>query len=70
MLQARNSLNRAGIRYMMDTNKISSGATIDELLAMKEELGEAERQFTPRTRKILRTRASDPGRRNAQASVR
>ncbi len=46
LLQARNSLNRAGIRYMMDTNKIGSGATIDELLAKaKEELGEAERHY-------------------------
>ena len=45
LLQARNSLNRAGIRYMMDTNKIGSGATIDELLAKaKEELARAERE--------------------------
>lgn len=47
LLQARNSLNRAGIRYMMDTNKIGSGATIDELLAKaKEELARAERNYT------------------------
>ncbi|HGY5903426.1 TPA: Tar ligand binding domain-containing protein, partial [Serratia marcescens] len=46
LLQARNSLNRAGIRYMMDTNKIGSGATIDELLGKaKEELAEAERHY-------------------------
>lgn len=46
LLQARNSLNRAGIRYMMDTNKIGSGATIDELLAKaKEELARAERNY-------------------------
>nr|AAA24797.1 tse [Klebsiella aerogenes] len=48
LLQARNSLNRAGIRYMMDTNKIGSGATIDELLAKaeKEKLARAERNYT------------------------
>ncbi len=32
---------------MMDTNKIGSGATIDELLAKaKEELARAERNYT------------------------
>ncbi len=62
LLQARNSLNRAGIRYMMDTNKIGSGATIDELLAKaKEELARAERNYAAyeksrRTRVRIRRR--------------
>ena len=50
---------------MMDTNKIGSGATIDELLAKaKEELARAERNYTAyeksrRTRvRILRRRKS------------
>ena len=32
LLQARNTLNRAGIRYMMDQNDIGSGPTVDELM--------------------------------------
>lgn len=65
LLQARNSLNRAGIRYMMDTNKIGSGATIDELLAKaKEELGEAERHYAA-YEKSRRIRVRTPSRRNA-----
>ncbi|WP_312953097.1 methyl-accepting chemotaxis protein [Superficieibacter sp.] len=31
LLQTRNTLNRAGIRYMMDQNNIGSGATVAEL---------------------------------------
>ncbi|WP_336708658.1 MULTISPECIES: methyl-accepting chemotaxis protein [unclassified Cedecea] len=34
LLQTRNTLNRAGIRYMMDANKIGSGATVEELMAI------------------------------------
>lgn len=32
LLQTRNTLNRAGIRYMMDQNNIGSGATVAELM--------------------------------------
>ncbi|WP_253379653.1 methyl-accepting chemotaxis protein [unidentified bacterial endosymbiont] len=32
LLQTRNTLNRAGIRYMMDQNNIGSGATVSELM--------------------------------------
>ncbi|MRT58741.1 methyl-accepting chemotaxis protein [Enterobacteriaceae bacterium RIT693] len=34
LLQTRNTLNRAGIRYMMDANKIGSGATVEELMGI------------------------------------
>lgn len=32
LLQTRNTLNRAGIRYMMDQNNIGSGSTVAELM--------------------------------------
>ena len=32
LLQTRNTLNRAGIRYMMDQNNLGSGATVAELM--------------------------------------
>ncbi|MEO3740524.1 methyl-accepting chemotaxis protein [Kosakonia oryzendophytica] len=32
LLQTRNTLNRAGIRYMMDQNNIGSGATVSDLM--------------------------------------
>ena len=32
LLQTRNTLNRAGIRYMMDQNNIGSGATVTDLM--------------------------------------
>ena len=41
--QTRNTLNRAGIRYMMDVNKTGSGATVDDLLQIaKTTLQQAE----------------------------
>ncbi|MGO1237579.1 MAG: methyl-accepting chemotaxis protein [Hafnia alvei] len=43
LLQTRNTLNRAGIRYMMDVNKTGSGATVDDLLQIaKSTLQQAE----------------------------
>ncbi|ANC42361.1 MAG: methyl-accepting chemotaxis protein [Hafnia alvei] len=43
LLQTRNTLNRAGIRYMMDVNKTGSGATVDDLLQIaKTTLQQAE----------------------------
>lgn len=43
LLQTRNTLNRAGIRYMMDVNKTGSGATVDDLLQIaKISLQQAE----------------------------
>ena len=35
LLQTRNTLNRAGIRYMMDQNNIGSGSTVAELMQAK-----------------------------------
>lgn len=32
LLQTRNTLNRAGIRYMMDQSNIGSGATVNDLM--------------------------------------
>ena len=32
LLQTRNTLNRAGIRYMMDANNMGSGATVNDLM--------------------------------------
>lgn len=43
LLQTRNTLNRAGIRYMMDVNKTGSGATVNDLLQIaKSTLQQAE----------------------------
>ncbi|WP_419235797.1 methyl-accepting chemotaxis protein [Serratia fonticola] len=47
LLQTRNTLNRAGIRYMMDLNKAGTGATVDELLvSAKNTLSMAEQHYT------------------------
>ena len=32
LLQTRNTLNRAGIRFMLDANQMGSGATVKELI--------------------------------------
>lgn len=46
LLQTRNTLNRAGIRYMMDANKIGSGASVNDLLtSAKSMLTVAERHY-------------------------
>ena len=46
LLQARNTLNRAGIRHMMDANNIGSGASVTELLARaKSNLVVAEQHY-------------------------
>jgi methyl-accepting chemotaxis protein-1 (serine sensor receptor) len=46
LLQTRNTLNRAGIRYMMDLNKAGTGATVDELLvSAKNTLSMAEQHY-------------------------
>ncbi|QHB33034.1 HAMP domain-containing protein [Yersinia canariae] len=46
LLQTRNTLNRAGIRYMMDVNHTGSGPTVNDLLASaKGTLGVAEERF-------------------------
>lgn len=46
LLQTRNTLNRAGIRYMMDASKIGSGASVNELLsAAKNTLTVAEQHY-------------------------
>ncbi|WP_075182037.1 methyl-accepting chemotaxis protein [Pantoea sp. 1.19] len=43
LIQTRNTLNRAGIRYMLDTNQMGSGATVAELLSVaKTQLTQAE----------------------------
>ncbi|CNH08726.1 methyl-accepting chemotaxis protein [Yersinia aldovae] len=46
LLQTRNTLNRAGIRYMMDVNHTGSGPTVNDLLASaKGTLGVAAERF-------------------------
>ncbi|ALR78844.1 methyl-accepting chemotaxis protein [[Enterobacter] lignolyticus] len=46
LLQTRNTLNRAGIRYMMDQNHIGSGATVNELMQIAtKSLDEAEKRW-------------------------
>ncbi|MFU0921653.1 methyl-accepting chemotaxis protein [Kluyvera sichuanensis] len=46
LLQTRNTLNRAGIRYMMDQNNIGSGATVAELMQIAtKSLSEAEKRW-------------------------
>ena len=46
LLQTRNTLNRAGIRYMMDQNNIGSGATVAELMQIAtKSLSQAEKSW-------------------------
>lgn len=37
LVQARNTLNRAGIRYLQDANQTGSGTTVSELMALAQE---------------------------------
>ena len=47
LLQTRNTLNRAGIRYMMDQNNIGSGATVSDLMQIAStSLKQAEVNWT------------------------
>ena len=34
LVQARNTLNRAGIRYLLDSQQAGSGATVQDLVAL------------------------------------
>ncbi|MCS2160898.1 methyl-accepting chemotaxis protein [Scandinavium sp. H11S7] len=46
LLQTRNTLNRAGIRYMMDQNNIGSGATVADLMKVATaSLNDAEKRW-------------------------
>ncbi|MRS15342.1 methyl-accepting chemotaxis protein [Enterobacteriaceae bacterium RIT691] len=46
LLQTRNTLNRAGIRYMMDQNHIGSGATVNDLMQIaSKSLNDAESRW-------------------------
>ncbi|HDC4443382.1 TPA: methyl-accepting chemotaxis protein [Enterobacter cloacae] len=46
LLQTRNTLNRAGIRYMMDQNNIGSGATVNDLMQIASvSLKQAEKNW-------------------------
>ncbi|MEG6063607.1 methyl-accepting chemotaxis protein [Enterobacter asburiae] len=46
LLQTRNTLNRAGIRYMMDQSNISSGATVNDLMQIASaSLKQAEKNW-------------------------
>ncbi|QGY28893.1 methyl-accepting chemotaxis protein [Pantoea cypripedii] len=46
LVQARNTLNRAGIRYLLDSQQAGSGATVKELVALaSEELKAADQGF-------------------------
>ncbi|QHM71385.1 methyl-accepting chemotaxis protein [Mixta intestinalis] len=47
LIQARNTLNRAGIRYMLDANHMGSGSTVAELVALaNQQLQTADKSFT------------------------
>lgn len=46
LVQTRNTLNRAGIRYMLDANQMGSGDTVAQLLDQaKSQLATAEQQY-------------------------
>ncbi len=46
LIQTRNTLNRAGIRYMMDSNQMGSGATVAQLMEIAQtSLKQAEVQW-------------------------
>ncbi|MBP2167086.1 methyl-accepting chemotaxis protein-1 (serine sensor receptor) [Erwinia toletana] len=46
LIQTRNTLNRAGMRYMLDSNQIGTGAGMKELLDLaKTQLATAEQQY-------------------------
>ncbi len=46
LIQARNTLNRAGIRYMLDANNAGSGSTVAELVALaNQQLEMADKSF-------------------------
>ncbi len=46
LVQARNTLNRAGIRYLLDSQQAGSGATVKELVALANtELKTADQSF-------------------------
>lgn len=46
LLQTRNTLNRAGIRHMMDSNNIGSGSTVNELMLIaSQSLKQAEKEW-------------------------
>ncbi|CAH0280170.1 methyl-accepting chemotaxis protein [Erwinia aphidicola] len=53
LVQTRNTLNRAGIRYQLDASNNGSGATIPELVALaKSQLTTAETQFAEYTKEL------------------
>ncbi|RJT18114.1 methyl-accepting chemotaxis protein [Buttiauxella izardii] len=46
LLQTRNTLNRAGIRHMMDANNTGSGSTVNELMLIaSQSLKQAEKEW-------------------------
>jgi len=46
LVQTRNTLNRAGLRYMLDSNQMGSGDTVADLLKLaKTQLALAEQQY-------------------------
>ncbi|MFS2224816.1 methyl-accepting chemotaxis protein [Pantoea sp. B65] len=46
LIQTRNTLNRAGMRYMLDNNKMGTGTGMSELLTLaKTQLATAEQQY-------------------------
>ncbi len=46
LVQARNTLNRAGIRYLLDSQQAGSGATVQDLVALaNQELKVADQGF-------------------------
>ncbi|HHZ8844171.1 methyl-accepting chemotaxis protein [Enterobacter cloacae] len=63
LLQTRNTLNRAGIRYMMDQNNIGSGATVNDLMQIASvSLKQAEKNWA-----AYETLPRDPRQSDAEA---
>lgn len=60
LLQTRNTLNRAAIRYMMDQNNIGSGATVNDLMQIASvSLKQAEKTGPPtKPCRAIRVRAT------------
>ncbi|QHM75201.1 Methyl-accepting chemotaxis protein I [Mixta theicola] len=53
LIQARNTLNRAGIRYMLDANHMGSGSTVAELVALaNQQLKTADSSFSAYTAEV------------------
>lgn len=59
LLQTRNTLNRAGIRYMLDANQMGSGATVKELVAQAQQALETAGEHYANYQKVPRDPSQD-----------